>query len=87
MVSAGLGGCRGGDGAKLLGMVDERPDGLTIHPPDRILPGAVNTYDDHRMAMSFALAGLAADGIVINDPECTAKTFPDFFERWRALTA
>ncbi|UCG15687.1 MAG: 3-phosphoshikimate 1-carboxyvinyltransferase [Phycisphaerales bacterium] len=67
--------------------VDERPDGLTIHPPDWVLPGAVNTYDDHRMAMSFALAGLAADGIVINDPECTAKTFPDFFERWRALTS
>jgi 3-phosphoshikimate 1-carboxyvinyltransferase len=65
--------------------VEERPDGLTIQPPERIAPGAVNTYDDHRMAMSFALAGLGADGIVINDPECTAKTFPDFFERWARL--
>ncbi len=64
--------------------VEERADGLTVHPPRSIRPGAVNTYDDHRMAMSFALAGLKAGGIVINDPECTAKTFPDFFDRWTA---
>ncbi|MBN1514667.1 MAG: 3-phosphoshikimate 1-carboxyvinyltransferase [Phycisphaerae bacterium] len=65
--------------------VEERPDGLSIQPPQAVRPASVNTYDDHRMAMSFALAGLRAQGIVINDPECTAKTFPDFFERWAAL--
>jgi len=65
--------------------VQEAPDGLTIRPPDRVQPGCVNTYDDHRMAMSFALAGLGAEGIVINDPDCTAKTFPDFFERWATM--
>lgn len=67
--------------------VDQAEDGLTIHPPDRIQPTAINTYDDHRMAMSFALVGLAIEGIVINHPECVSKTFPDFFERWAKLSA
>jgi 3-phosphoshikimate 1-carboxyvinyltransferase len=66
--------------------VDEQPDGLIVHPPGSVRPGAVDTYHDHRMAMSFALAGLGAHGIVINDPGCTAKTFPDFFDRWARLT-
>jgi 3-phosphoshikimate 1-carboxyvinyltransferase len=65
--------------------VDERPDGLSIRPPPVPRPGAVSTYDDHRMAMSFALAGLGTEGIVIRDPDCTAKTFPDFFDRWAVL--
>lgn len=66
--------------------VEEQSDGLVIHPPDPVRPGAVDTYNDHRMAMSFALAGLRAEGIVINDPGCTAKTFPDFFDRWARLS-
>lgn len=58
---------------------DEHDDGLTIHPgPTQ--PAVVQTYDDHRMAMSFALIGLRATGIDIADPECTAKTYPRFFE-------
>jgi len=67
--------------------VDERDDGITIHPPHRIRPAAIDTYDDHRMAMSFALVGLAVDGMVINEPGCVAKTFPDFFDRWARLSA
>ena len=59
--------------------VDERGDGLTIYPQP-IKPAIVETYDDHRMAMSFALIGLKADGIRIADPGCTAKTYPRFFE-------
>jgi len=57
----------------------EDDDGFTVHPgwPQ---PGVVDTYDDHRMAMSFALLGLVAPGIVIDDPSCVNKTFPDFFE-------
>jgi 3-phosphoshikimate 1-carboxyvinyltransferase len=39
----------------------------------------VQTYDDHRMAMSLAVTGLAGPGVVIEDPGCTAKTFPTFF--------
>ena len=57
----------------------EDPDGFTIHPSPPS-PGRVHTYDDHRMAMSFALLGLAVDGIELDDPGCVAKTFPDYFE-------
>ncbi len=66
---------------KLGGTVEEFADGLRIEPPDRVQPAEIDTYDDHRMAMSFALAGLKADGVVIRDPGCTSKTFPDYFER------
>ena len=59
--------------------VDEHPDGLTIHPAP-IRPAQIETYDDHRMAMSFAVTGLKAEGISIAHPECTAKTYPRFFE-------
>ncbi|MGI8475209.1 MAG: 3-phosphoshikimate 1-carboxyvinyltransferase [Thermomicrobiales bacterium] len=65
--------------------VEERPDGLTIHPAP-ILPAEIETYDDHRMAMSFAVTGLRAAGIRILDPGCTAKTFPDFFARLDELS-
>jgi 3-phosphoshikimate 1-carboxyvinyltransferase len=71
---------------RLGAAVQTHDDGLTIKPPDKVLPAAVDTYDDHRMAMSFAIAALAADGIAINDPGCVSKTFPDFFERWGRLT-
>ena len=54
-------------------------DGLVIHP-GRPSPGVVATYDDHRMAMSFALLGLVVPGIAIADPGCVAKTFPTYFE-------
>jgi len=40
----------------------------------------IETYDDHRMAMSFALVGLKVPGIQIADPGCTAKTYPRFFD-------
>ncbi|MEM7340319.1 MAG: 3-phosphoshikimate 1-carboxyvinyltransferase [Actinomycetota bacterium] len=53
-------------------------DGFTVHPGVPT-PGAVATYRDHRMAMSFALLGLVHPGIVIEDPDCVAKTFPDYF--------
>ncbi len=71
---------------KLGQQVEERPDGLTI-VPQPIVPADIETYDDHRMAMSFGIATLRAPGIRILDPGCTAKTFPDFFERLTALAA
>ena len=58
---------------------------IHIDPPPEPRPARIATYDDHRMAMSFAVAGLAADGIVIQDPDCVSKTFPDFFERLTSL--
>ncbi len=58
---------------------------LTITPPKKITPAVIETYDDHRMVMSFALAGLAAEGIVIKNVDCVSKSFPDFFETLATL--
>jgi len=62
--------------------VDEFPDGLRITPPPSLTPGPIEieTYNDHRMAMSFALAGLVSPNVVIRNPGCTAKTYPRFFD-------
>lgn len=63
---------------KLGARVDEHADGLTITP--RPLQGAVlETYHDHRMAMSLSLAGLVVPGVKILDPACTVKTYPNYF--------
>jgi 3-phosphoshikimate 1-carboxyvinyltransferase len=70
---------------KLGATVETTDTDLIIDPPDTPHGARIATYDDHRMAMSFAIAGLRTPGIVIEDPECVAKTFPDFFERLRAL--
>ncbi|MCC5608992.1 3-phosphoshikimate 1-carboxyvinyltransferase [Nostoc sp. CHAB 5834] len=61
--------------------VEEFPDRLKIEPGP-ITPAAIETYHDHRMAMAFAVTGLKVPGIVIKDPGCTAKTFPDYFTRF-----
>jgi len=58
---------------------EETNDSITIYP-GKPRPAAIDTYQDHRMAMAFSLIGLKADGIVINDPDCTAKTFENYFE-------
>ncbi len=71
---------------KLGAHVETTKTDLIIDPPERIKPARITTYGDHRMAMSFAIAGLAVDGIVIEDPDCVAKTFPDFFERLSLLS-
>ena len=64
--------------------VDEFADGLTITP--KPLHGAeVETYNDHRMAMSLALIGLRVPGVVIKNPGCVAKTYPGFFKDLEAL--
>ena len=64
---------------KLGVQVDEREDGLTIHPGP--MNGATfETYDDHRMAMSFALIGLQQRGIFVENPGCVSKTYPRYFE-------
>jgi 3-phosphoshikimate 1-carboxyvinyltransferase len=63
---------------KLGALVEELPDGLRITPA--ALRGAeIETYDDHRMAMSLALVGLRVPGVVVLDPRCTEKTYPGFF--------
>jgi 3-phosphoshikimate 1-carboxyvinyltransferase len=65
----------------------EEPDGFSLRPaqPGALRPAVVETYRDHRMAMSFALMGLRSPGISIADPGCVAKTFPQFFEVFESM--
>lgn len=71
---------------KLGAQVDEWEDGLRVHPAP--LHGAtLETYNDHRMAMSFSLAGLRVPDVVILNPGCTAKTYPGYFEDLARLCA
>jgi 3-phosphoshikimate 1-carboxyvinyltransferase len=73
---------------RLGAAVDEAPDGLTIYPSEERLHGAdVETYGDHRVAMSFSLVGLRVPGVRIVDPGCTAKTFPEYFSILDRVTA
>lgn len=67
--------------------VDERPDGLKITPPAALHGAEIETYDDHRMAMSMALVGLKVPGVQLLDPGCTSKTYPRYFQDLAALVA
>ena len=76
---------------KLGASVEEGSDYLAVTPPLLLAPATIDTYDDHRMAMCFSLAaldGAARPGaaIRINDPQCVAKTFPDYFAAYAAIT-
>ena len=76
---------------KLGAIVEEGADFIAITPPLLLTAATIDTYDDHRMAMCFSLAslsGTAREGvpIQINDPQCVAKTFPDYFEAFAAIT-
>ncbi|HET9733646.1 MAG TPA: 3-phosphoshikimate 1-carboxyvinyltransferase [Burkholderiales bacterium] len=66
--------------AKLGAQVEAGPDFLKVAPQVLRTGVAVDTYDDHRMAMSLALAAFGGIALRINDPDCVAKTFPDFFK-------
>ena len=70
--------------------VEERPDGLRITPPAtpaELHGAAIDTYRDHRMAMSLALVGLRVPGVTIRDPGCVAKTYPEYFDDLMELVA
>jgi len=69
---------------KLNVKVDELDDGIIIYP-SKVQPTSIETYDDHRMAMSFAVVGLKIPGIIIKNPECVNKTFPNFFDKLELL--
>lgn len=64
---------------KVGAAVEVGPDWIEVRPPQRIIPARIATYNDHRMAMSFAVAALATDGISIESPACVAKSFPEFW--------
>ena len=73
---------------KLGATVDEGADFLRVTPPQHLTPGAaIDTYDDHRVAMCFSLVALAGVPVRINDPACVAKTFPDYFDRYGGIVA
>ncbi|CAL5045541.1 unnamed protein product [Urochloa decumbens] len=65
---------------KLGASVEEGPDYCIITPPEKLNVTAIDTYDDHRMAMAFSLAACAEVPVTIRDPGCTRKTFPDYFD-------
>lgn len=71
---------------KLGASVEEGADYLAIDPPAHLRSAAIDTYGDHRMAMCFSLAALGGVSVTIKDPNCVAKTFPDYFEKFKALS-
>ena len=69
-------------GAKVL----STNDSITITPPERINNNIqINTYDDHRMAMCFSLVSLNKNSVIINDPECVKKTYPNYFHDFEKI--
>ena len=69
-------------GAKVL----STNDSITITPPERINNNIqINTYDDHRMAMCFSLVTLNKNSVIINDPECVKKTYPNYFHDFEKI--
>lgn len=73
---------------KVGAVVEEGADYIKITPPAQITPNAlIDTYDDHRMAMCFSLVSLGNVPIVINDPNCVAKTFPNYFTEFKKLVS
>lgn len=71
---------------KVGATVEEGNDFIAITPPAAITHAAIDTYNDHRMAMCFSLLALAPASVTINNPQCTAKTFPDYFEKLASIT-
>ena len=69
---------------RLGAKVQQHRSGIHIIPQE-VRPATVRTYDDHRMAMGFAVTGLVAAGIRIQDPACVTKTFPDYFQKLEEL--
>jgi 3-phosphoshikimate 1-carboxyvinyltransferase len=71
---------------KVGATVEEGADYIRITPPAQLRHAAIDTYDDHRMAMCFSLAAFGGAGVRINDPKCVAKTFPDYFSMFEKVT-
>ncbi len=65
--------------------VEEGEDYLKVTPPAQIQHASIATYNDHRMAMCFSLLSFADCGVTIEDPDCTRKTFPQYFEVFSGL--
>ena len=72
---------------KLGAKVVTTDDSITIEPPEEITRAEIDTYGDHRIAMGFSLAALGDTPITINDPDCTSKTYPNYFEEFASVCA
>lgn len=70
---------------KVGAVVEEGADYLCVTPPARLQPAAIDTYDDHRMAMCFSLVTLGDCRVRINDPKCVNKTFPGYFDEFAGI--
>ena len=70
---------------KLGAKIEKGEDFISVDAPEKIHYASIGTYDDHRMAMCFSLASFGTP-VRILDPECVAKTFPDYFERFSEIT-
>ncbi|WP_369434566.1 3-phosphoshikimate 1-carboxyvinyltransferase [Psychromonas sp. MME1] len=71
---------------KVGATVVEGHDFISVTPPVQLKHAAIDTYDDHRMAMCFSLVALSDTAVTINDPKCTSKTFPDYFEKLASVS-
>jgi 3-phosphoshikimate 1-carboxyvinyltransferase len=71
---------------KLGAIATEGPDWLRVEPPAQLRDATIDTYEDHRIAMSFSLAALGGVTVRINDPNCVAKTFPDYFRVFGSIS-
>jgi len=66
---------------KVGATVTEGHDFIEVTAPEKLKHAEIETYDDHRIAMCFSLLALGGTAVTINDPKCTSKTFPDYFEK------
>lgn len=71
---------------KVGASVVEGHDFIEVTPPTTFNHAEIDTYDDHRMAMCFSLVALSDTAVTINDPKCTSKTFPDYFEKLASVS-
>ena len=72
---------------KLGARAEEGPDWLRVEPPAKLVAAAIDTYQDHRMAMCFSLASLGNIPVTINDPGCVSKTYPGYFDAFRSIAS
>lgn len=71
---------------KVGAIVEEGEDYIIVEPVEKLTHAVIDTYDDHRMAMCFSLVALSDTPVTINDPKCTSKTFPDYFDKLAGLS-
>jgi 3-phosphoshikimate 1-carboxyvinyltransferase len=72
---------------KLGADVIEGKDFITVTPVEKLQHAAIDTYNDHRIAMCFSLVAFSDTAVTINDPGCTSKTFPTYFELFNTIAS